>query len=143
MTASRSEMTRLAWVTRQRNRAKRFWDRADRSGGPDACWRWLGARQTARSEYPYAPYGVIRWHGRKTYAHRVALELHLGRPLRPDEHAMHACDNPPCVNPAHLGVGTPADNAADMVAKGRYKAWRPPCGVVAAPIRGTQDQLPI
>ena len=52
-------------------------------------------------------------------AHRYALQLRLGRALRPDEVTRHQCHNPPCVNPAHLVPGTKWDNSQDMVRAGR------------------------
>lgn len=52
-------------------------------------------------------------------AHRAVLAFKLGRPLSTDECALHTCDNPPCVNPDHLFVGTNKDNVADSVSKGR------------------------
>lgn len=94
----------------------RFWSHVDRSGGPDACWPWTGRRI-------WSGYGSFREGGRGSRsigAHRFALQLKLGRPLRPDEQARHVvCDNPPCVNPAHLEPGVHTDNMADMTAKGR------------------------
>jgi len=77
------------------------------------CWLWLGARQ------PFG-YGVlnISRRGRVETAHRLAWGLFRG--TIPDAmHVLHRCDNPPCCNPAHLFLGGPRDNRADMVAKGR------------------------
>ena len=52
-------------------------------------------------------------------AHRVAYELHHGVELTADQHILHSCDHPPCVNPNHLRVGTNAENVRDCMEKGR------------------------
>jgi hypothetical protein len=52
------------------------------------------------------------------FAHRRAWELTHG-PITDGLHCLHHCDHPPCCNPSHLFLGAPADNVADMVAKGR------------------------
>lgn len=80
----------------------------DSSGGPDACWPWQGPRFRAG-------YGRSGHHG---YAHRAAYENAHG-PIPPGMVVRHRCDNPPCCNPAHLVLGTHAENMADMVARGR------------------------
>jgi hypothetical protein len=75
------------------------------------CWIW----QRARSVHGYGAVGV----GLKVWrAHRVAYEAWVG-PIPQGMAVLHACDNPPCINPDHLVVGTKAQNSADMVRKGR------------------------
>jgi DNA-binding CsgD family transcriptional regulator len=89
---------------------ERFWSRVDMSAGPDGCWLWTGARHRFG-------YGVVGISGRKTTtAHRLSLQWATGEV---GEIAMHKCDNPPCVNPAHLQWGTQLDNMSDAAAKGR------------------------
>jgi hypothetical protein len=86
---------------------ERFWRLVLKT---DGCWLWTGTRERGG-------YGMF-WDGsRQILAHRFAYELLIG-PLG-DLHALHHCDNPPCVRPDHLWSGTPADNAADRDAKGR------------------------
>lgn len=78
---------------------------------PDECWPWLGGRMRLG-------YGRLRWQGRKRLAHRVAWSLAYG-PVTDDLDVLHRCDWPPCVNPAHLWIGTHADNMRDMAQKKR------------------------
>ena len=65
-------------------------------------------------------YGRITQNGKRARAHRVAFELFVG-PIPSGMHVLHRCDNPPCVNPSHLFIGTHLDNMRDMEAKGRAK----------------------
>lgn len=91
--------------------ADRFWSKVDFST-PDDCWRWTGGY---RHEY-----GQFHLEGRNAYAHRVAAMLVHGD-LPDDAVVLHRCDNPACVRPDHLAVGTQADNIGDMADKGRWR----------------------
>lgn len=83
-------------------------------GREDECWEWPGARQQGTDGRP--AYGVV---ANGAYAHRVSQHIHHG-PIPPGAFVLHACDNPPCVNPAHLRAGSRVDNAQDAVLRGRH-----------------------
>lgn len=78
----------------------------------NGCLIWLGASQSNG-------YGILRHEGKNVKAHRVSLELKIGRPLQPGEVAMHQCDNPLCVAPGHIHAGTSSENSKDAYNKGR------------------------
>jgi len=89
----------------------RFWAKVDKSSGADSCWEWQASLRDKG-------YGQFCWKGRPLKAHRVAYELAIGQ-IPEGMCVLHKCDNPGCVNPAHLWLGTIADNNADMTNKGR------------------------
>jgi hypothetical protein len=95
--------------------SERFWSYVDKSGGPDACWPWTGAR-LARG------YGVFGMAAHSRLCHRIAWELANDAPVPDGMDVLHSCDNPPCCNPAHLTPGTHRANQQDAAAKGRM-AW--------------------
>jgi hypothetical protein len=98
---------------RPRPPVERFWPKVERRG-PDECWPWVGARQQTGYGILFKSSRPRRWH----LAHRLSWELHNG-PIPDGLHVLHRCDNPPCVNPAHLFLGTQADNNRDRDAKSR------------------------
>jgi hypothetical protein len=104
---------------------ERFWSKVDKDGPvpqhrPELgrCWTWTGSRQPRG----YGTFGV----GHKSeLAHRIAYRIEHGAvPAR--LHVLHACDNPPCVRPSHLFIGTQTDNNRDAWTKGRSVLPPPP-----------------
>ena len=95
------------------NEEKRFNESyvVDESG----CWLWQKKSRTGST----GKYGRFSVNGKSTPAHRYSWELHNGSEIPTGMLIMHICDNPICVNPEHLLLGTHQDNMDDMVAKGR------------------------
>lgn len=80
--------------------------------GPSECWVWLGAKRCGG-------YGQVLARGKKRGAHRESYEAENGEGCAEGLVVRHKCDNPPCVNPDHLEIGTVADNNRDMTDRGR------------------------
>lgn len=78
---------------------------------PDGqCWNWMGCRERQG-------HGVVARYGKKVKAHRWSFETFVG-PIGDGLLVRHLCNNPPCVNPDHLAVGTHADNKMDSMKAG-------------------------
>lgn len=103
----------LSDVCQRTQWSAQFWARVER-GAADECWPWTGSRLPSGYGRFYPAWKV------GLYAHRFSWELANGRDVPEGLHVMHACDNPRCVNPAHLSVGTHSDNMRDCVDKGRH-----------------------
>lgn len=89
-------------------------ERLDRDSIPEpntGCLLWFGVACRLG-------YGRVGWEGKNWLAHRLSYTEAKG-PIPAGLHLLHKCDTPACINPDHLRPGTPADNVADMMAKGR------------------------
>jgi hypothetical protein len=91
----------------------RFWSQVQQGEG---CWLWVGGKTGAG-------YGHFK-HRIDILTHRLSWELHNRKPIPPGMFVIHSCDNPACVNPDHLSVGTSLDNMRDKMKKGRHRTVR-------------------
>lgn len=103
-------------VYERQNDETRFWKKVDKDGPripyvTGQCWMWYGTR--VRNGY-----GIFKWAGKPGLAHRYSYWLHYAT-LPDDMNVCHRCDNPSCVNPSHLWLGTNRDNAKDRDMKQR------------------------
>jgi hypothetical protein len=89
---------------------EKLWAKTEKRG-PDECWPWRGYRDGQG-------YGALWDRGRMARTHRVSYQVNKG-PIPDGMCVCHSCDNPSCVNPNHLWLGTQLDNQRDMHAKGR------------------------
>jgi hypothetical protein len=99
-------------LTEESRRA--FWSRVEKRG-PDECWPMVGRNLRG--------YGIISVGGKNCRANRVCWTMHFGA-IPSGLWVLHKCDNPACVNPSHLWLGTVHDNNADKISKNRQsKGW--------------------
>lgn len=106
---------------------ERFWAKVEKS---DGCWQWRAAKDACG-------YGCFGYEGRVLGAHRVSYILAHG--IIPDGlHILHSCDNPACVNPSHLRLGTHQENMDDRNSRGRARGGRHP-GELAPQARLTAE----
>ena len=94
---------------------QRFFEKVDQPAYSAACWTWTASRCSEG-------YGNFFHEGRIQGAHRVSWMLFRGGEIPEGLCICHTCDNPSCVNPDHLWLGSKLDNNLDKVRKGRH-AW--------------------
>lgn len=98
---------------------ERFWEKVKKT---DYCWEWTAALSPPRPGH--IGYGVIGRGGRGSgniRAHVLSYELHSGQPIPDGQVVRHTCDNPPCVNPDHLVLGSFSDNMRDAAKRKRIR----------------------
>jgi transposase len=98
-----------------------FYTRVLKNPG-DGCWQWCGPKNNKGYGYTY-----IRELGRRMTTHRASYTLRYGE-IPEGLWVLHRCDNPACVKPSHLFLGSPKDNVHDMIAKGRANRGNRPKG---------------
>jgi hypothetical protein len=91
---------------------QRFWGNVQKSVDPGGCWWWIGGVKDDG-------YGTLKVNGPEVGAHRFSWEIHGGS-IPEGKWVLHHCDNPRCVNPDHLFLGTHQDNMRDRSVRGRH-----------------------
>lgn len=99
-------------LSKQEKELPRFWEKIEKT---ETCWNWK-AHKLKKG------YGHFHSKGKEILAHRYSYELHKGK-IPENLFVLHSCDNPSCVNPDHLWLGTKKDNRNDCESKGREKLF--------------------
>ena len=109
----------------------RFWKKVIHN--ENGCWEWTGGKCTKG-------YGYYRYNGKMTLCHRISWELNYGN-IPEGLLVLHKCDNPKCVNPEHLWLGTVQDNSRDMYSKNRNHIWLNRKGASNSNSKLTQEEV--
>ena len=120
-------------ATRNLTPAERFWSKVNKT---ESCWLWTACCK----QFGYGCFSVSR--SKWILAHRASWIFTNG-PIPEGQLILHKCDNPPCVNPSHLFLGTHADNVADKMNKGRYYRGQAPKGIDNPASKLTESQVTI
>jgi hypothetical protein len=115
---SPAAITRQSFLMRGKTAVERFNLQHKKMEG--GCWEWTS---TIDSD-GYGIFGATLHDVRYKRAHRFSWALHNDKPVPTYMHVCHTCDNPRCVNPAHLWLGTNEDNMKDKMRKGRQRTAR-------------------
>lgn len=99
-------------ITLTLRQEKNFWAKVEKTDAPDGCWVWVGSQDTKG-------YGTFKVFPRTYRAHRLSYLLHYGA-IAEGLFVCHRCDQPSCIRPDHLWLGTNQENMDDMLKKGRY-----------------------
>ena len=95
---------------------ERFWSMVNKDGPVHPvcgqCWVWIGGNSRGYGRF-------VDGNGKQVIAHRWSWEHHVGQLESSEVFVLHRCDNPSCINPKHLFIGSHADNVADRDSKGR------------------------
>ena len=103
----------LSTNTAMKTIQERFWAKVDKSGGDDACWNWVGSKRHGYGQF---------WDGKKPAIATRFIWQKINGEIPSNFYVCHSCDNPSCVNPRHLWLGTHGDNVRDMFKKKRWSS---------------------